>query len=98
MRNTTLINNVSYAFWQRQSRNEMIRIGLKILIFIGAMVLGRTANAQITVDGNPSDWPAVFSDPTIPFKTKIVDAVIQTTMYLQAVALKTTGQFQVGNG
>jgi hypothetical protein len=75
MRNTTLINNVSYAFWQRQSRNEMIRIGLKILIFIGAMVLARTANAQITVDGNPSDWPAVFSDPTIPFKTKIVDAV-----------------------
>src|SRR6476620_2036648 len=70
-----LLSSALHALWEHTGCEKAVRKGLMMLLLICIMVTARTANAQITVDGNPSDWPAVFSNPSIPFKIKIKDSV-----------------------
>lgn len=72
---TKLLSSASHAFWEATGCGWAVRKGLLVFIFICAMVMARTAKAQITIDGNPSDWTGKFSDPSIPFKSLIKDSV-----------------------
>jgi hypothetical protein len=71
---TKLLSSAIHAFWERAGRQRIIRTYLMPLLFICAMLVTRTADAQITVDGNPADWPAgVYSNPAVVFKTFVAD-------------------------
>lgn len=60
---------------QKSSWRNMTRRVSALMLTACALLFYNTASAQITIDGNPGDWPGVLSDNTILVKGFKVDPV-----------------------
>jgi hypothetical protein len=73
MRTLNLISIALNAIWAGIGMKNKMRVCLSLLLLGFALTATQTAQAQITVNGNPSDWPGVFTDASITFKTFVTD-------------------------